>query len=70
MSRVQPPGVPEPFANPFGEVNAALGFGGHVVSDGEMKSSIRNGAFVKWLVIVGLVAFAVIGLVYLFVDRR
>ena len=25
---------------------------------------------VKWLVIVGLVAFAVIGLVYLFVDRR
>src|SRR3954449_4794327 len=50
MSRVQPPGDPEPFLNPFGELNAAFGFGGHVVSAGLMKSSIVNGAFRKWLV--------------------
>src|SRR5690348_4265119 len=50
MSRVQPPGDPVPFLNPFGDENAAFGFGGHVVSDGLMKSSIVNGAFVNALV--------------------
>src|SRR3954449_3360931 len=50
MSRVQPPGDPVPFLNPFAELNAAFGFGGHVVSAGLMKSSIVNGAFTKWLV--------------------
>src|SRR6059058_5807219 len=50
MSRVQPPGDPVPFLNPFGELKAAFGFGGHVVSAGLMKSSIVNGPFRKWLV--------------------
>src|SRR5881227_2010638 len=45
MSRVHPPGDPVPFLKPFGDENAAFGFGGHVVSDGLMKSSIVNGAF-------------------------
>jgi hypothetical protein len=50
MSRVQPPGLPVPFLNPFGDEKAAFGFGGHVVSVGLMKSSIVNGALTKWLV--------------------
>jgi hypothetical protein len=47
---VQPPGDPVPFLNPFGAEKAAFGFGGHVVSVGLMKSSIRKMSFVKWLV--------------------
>src|SRR3954449_7034125 len=50
MSRVQPPGDPVPFLNPFGEVNAAFGFGGHVVSAGLMKSLMLKRSFGKWLV--------------------
>src|SRR3954447_21581432 len=50
MSRVHPPGDPAPFLNPFGELNAAFGFGGHVVSAGLMNVSIWNGAFVNALV--------------------
>src|SRR5947209_1420134 len=48
MSRVQPPGVPVPFAQPFGRANSWPGCG-HVVSDGAMKSSIVNHVFGKWL---------------------
>jgi hypothetical protein len=34
MSRVQPPGDPVPFLNPFGALNATSGLGGQVVSVG------------------------------------
>src|SRR5438445_698729 len=47
MSRVQPPGCPVPFATPFAAKTPGAG---QVVSDGLMKSSIVNGAFLKWLV--------------------
>src|SRR5438132_12900514 len=46
MSRVQPPGWPLPFGTPTGAKTPGAG---HVVSDGVMKSSMRNGALVKWL---------------------
>src|SRR6478672_7982685 len=49
MSRVQPPGEPVPFLKPFGLLKATSGVGGHVVSVGERKSSIVNGALAKWL---------------------
>jgi hypothetical protein len=44
---VQPPGRPVPFSHPLGLLKSPGG--GQVVSDGAMKSSIRNGLFVKWL---------------------
>src|SRR5438105_15386817 len=48
MSRVQPPGSAREsvFEIPFAKKRFG---GGHVVSDGLMKSSILNGPFVKWL---------------------
>src|SRR3954468_19879130 len=61
MSRVQPPGDPVPFTQPlpYGELKPLFGSGGQVVSDAEMKSSITNGAFVKWLVNVVPVVLSV-----------
>src|SRR5690349_15674158 len=43
MSAVHPPGRPVPFRKPCA-ANVPFGFG-HVVSDGAMSESIRNGAF-------------------------
>ena len=44
---MQPPGRPAPFRTPLGAETPGAG---HVVAAGGMKSSIVNGALVKWLV--------------------
>src|SRR3954452_6287002 len=55
MSLVQPPARPVPFSMPVDVLS--VGFG-QVVSSGLMKSSIVNGAFVKWLSNAGAVELA------------